>query len=155
MLREAGLTFEEIGARLEVTRERARQLHVAAAGVVTDAARRGALLTRHVVVPHARPSACTTERCRVPMEMSGTLDLSIEALALNVRGVNCLACDGIYYVDDLVRKTEAELLRIPSLGRQTLCEIRDVLGELGLHLGMDVGDKEQAEGTGTVTEPVP
>jgi hypothetical protein len=54
----------------------------------------------------------------------------------SIRTRNCLTNDGIVYVGDLVQKTEAEMLRTPNFGRKSLNEIKEVLAQVGLHLGM-------------------
>ena len=59
----------------------------------------------------------------------------IEELQLNARSVNCLKAESIHYVGDLVQKTDAELLRTPNLGKRSLTEIQEKLGERGLELG--------------------
>jgi hypothetical protein len=55
-----------------------------------------------------------------------------------VRSANCLKNDNIVYIGDLVQKTEAEMLRTPNFGRKSLNEIKEVLAQMGLHLGMEV-----------------
>jgi DNA-directed RNA polymerase subunit alpha len=62
----------------------------------------------------------------------------VDALELSVRTANCLKNDNIVYIGELVQKTEAELPRTPSFGRESLNEIREVLAQMGLHLGMEV-----------------
>jgi len=62
----------------------------------------------------------------------------VEELELSVRSMNCLRNDNIVYIGDLVQKTEAELLRTPNFGRKSLNEIKEVLAQMGLHLGMEV-----------------
>ncbi len=62
----------------------------------------------------------------------------VEELELSVRSMNCLKNDNIVYIGDLVQKTEAELLRTPNFGRKSLNEIKEVLAQMGLHLGMEV-----------------
>jgi DNA-directed RNA polymerase alpha subunit len=54
------------------------------------------------------------------------------------RSANCLKNDGIVYIGDLVQKSEAEMLRTPNLGPRSLNKIKEVLAQMGLHLGMDV-----------------
>jgi hypothetical protein len=63
-----------------------------------------------------------------------------DAVELSVRSANCLKNDNIVYVGDLVQKTEAEMLRTPNFGRKSLNEIKEVLAQMGLHLGTDVPD---------------
>ena len=60
----------------------------------------------------------------------------IDDLELTVRSANCLKAESIYYIGDLVQKTEVELLKTPNLGKKSLTEIKDVLGSRGLALGM-------------------
>ena len=60
----------------------------------------------------------------------------IDDLELTVRSANCLKAENIYYIGDLVQKTEVELLKTPNLGKKSLTEIKDVLGARGLSLGM-------------------
>ncbi|HEX9646941.1 MAG TPA: DNA-directed RNA polymerase subunit alpha [Alphaproteobacteria bacterium] len=62
----------------------------------------------------------------------------VDELELSVRSANCLKNDNIIYIGDLVQKTEAEMLRTPNFGRKSLNEIKEVLGQLGLHLGMQI-----------------
>ncbi len=64
----------------------------------------------------------------------------VEELELSVRSANCLKNDNIIYIGDLVQKTEAEMLRTPNFGRKSLNEIKEVLSEMGLHLGMDIDE---------------
>jgi DNA-directed RNA polymerase subunit alpha len=62
----------------------------------------------------------------------------VDELELSVRSANCLKNDNIVYIGDLIQKTEGEMLRTPNFGRKSLNEIKEVLGIMGLHLGMDV-----------------
>jgi len=59
----------------------------------------------------------------------------IDDLELTVRSANCLKAESIYYIGDLVQRTEVELLKTPNLGKKSLTEIKDVLGARGLSLG--------------------
>jgi len=59
-------------------------------------------------------------------------------LQLSVRSANCLKNDNILYIGDLVQKTEAEMLKTPNFGRKSLNEIKEVLAQMGLSLGMNV-----------------
>ena len=56
----------------------------------------------------------------------------------STRSANCLKNDNIVYIGDLIQKTEAEMLRTPNFGRKSLNEIKEVLVQMGLHLGMEV-----------------
>jgi DNA-directed RNA polymerase subunit alpha len=60
----------------------------------------------------------------------------VEELELSVRSANCLKNENIVYIGDLVQKTESELLRTPNFGRKSLNEIREVLVDMGLELGL-------------------
>ena len=62
----------------------------------------------------------------------------VDDLELSVRSMNCLRNDNIVYIGDLVRKTESEMLRTPNFGRKSLNEIKEVLSQMGLYLGMQV-----------------
>lgn len=62
----------------------------------------------------------------------------VSELELSVRAANCLKNDNIIYIGDLVQRTEAEMLKTPNFGRKSLNEIKQVLTEMGLHLGMDL-----------------
>jgi len=61
----------------------------------------------------------------------------VDELELSVRSANCLKNDNIVYIGDLVKKTEAEMLRTPNFGRKSLNEIKEVLTKMGIHLGME------------------
>ena len=60
----------------------------------------------------------------------------VDDLELTVRSANCLKAENIYYIGDLIQRTEAELLKTPNLGRKSLNEIKEVLATRGLTLGM-------------------
>ncbi len=60
----------------------------------------------------------------------------VDDLELTVRSANCLKAECIYYIGDLVQRTEVELLKTPNLGKKSLTEIKDVLASRGLSLGM-------------------
>lgn len=60
----------------------------------------------------------------------------IDDLELTVRSANCLKAESIYYIGDLIQKTEVELLKTPNLGKKSLTEIKEVLAQRGLSLGM-------------------
>ncbi|MGY0503680.1 DNA-directed RNA polymerase subunit alpha [Luteimonas sp. e5] len=65
-----------------------------------------------------------------------TLLRPIDELELTVRSANCLKAESIYYIGDLIQKTEVELLKTPNLGKKSLTEIKEVLAQHGLSLGM-------------------
>ena len=60
----------------------------------------------------------------------------VDDLELTVRSANCLKAENIYYIGDLIQRTETELLKTPNLGRKSLNEIKEVLAVRGLTLGM-------------------
>jgi DNA-directed RNA polymerase subunit alpha len=60
----------------------------------------------------------------------------VDDLELTVRSANCLKSESIYYIGDLIQRTEVELLKTPNLGKKSLTEIKDVLASRGLSLGM-------------------
>ena len=60
----------------------------------------------------------------------------VDDLELTVRSANCLKAENIYYIGDLIQRTEVELLKTPNLGKKSLTEIKDVLAQQGLSLGM-------------------
>ncbi|MGB7300946.1 MAG: DNA-directed RNA polymerase subunit alpha [Burkholderiaceae bacterium] len=60
----------------------------------------------------------------------------VDDLELTVRSANCLKAENIYYIGDLIQRTENELLKTPNLGRKSLNEIKEVLASRGLTLGM-------------------
>ena len=62
----------------------------------------------------------------------------VDELELSVRSANCLKNDNIVYIGDLIQKSEAEMLRTPNFGRKSLNEIKEVLAQMGLHLGMEI-----------------
>ena len=60
----------------------------------------------------------------------------VDDLELTVRSANCLKAENIFYIGDLIQRTEVELLKTPNLGRKSLTEIKDILALKGLSLGM-------------------
>ena len=71
-----------------------------------------------------------------------TLSRSVDELELSVRSYNCLKNADIKLIGDLVTKTEPEMLRTKNFGRKSLNEIKDILAEMGLSLGMNVDVKK-------------
>jgi len=65
-----------------------------------------------------------------------TLNRSVDELELSVRSANCLENADIHFIGELVQKTEAEMLKTKNFGRKSLKEIKDILSEMGLSLGM-------------------
>lgn len=71
-------------------------------------------------------------------EMEPILLCPVDDLELTVRSANCLKAESIYYVGDLLQRTEVELLKTPNLGKKSLTEIKNVLESKGLSLGMSI-----------------
>ena len=69
-------------------------------------------------------------------EIDPILMRPVDDLELTVRSANCLKAESIYYIGDLIQRTEVELLKTPNLGKKSLTEIKDVLASHGLSLGM-------------------
>jgi DNA-directed RNA polymerase subunit alpha len=84
--------------------------------------------------PHLERREETSEE----MPFNKNLLRKVDELELSVRSANCLKNDNIVYIGDLVQKTEAEMLRTPNFGRKSLNEIKEVLSQMGLHLGMEI-----------------
>ena len=74
----------------------------------------------------------------VEPEFNKNLLKKVDELELSVRSMNCLKNDNITYIGDLVQKTEGEMLRTPNFGRKSLNEIKEVLSNMSLYLGMDL-----------------
>ncbi len=91
-----------------------------------------------VFVNFQEPEAVTKEEAKDELPFSRHLLRKVEELELSVRSANCLKNDNIIYIGDLVQKTEADMLRTPNFGRKSLNEIKEVLTNMGLHLGMKV-----------------
>ena len=71
-------------------------------------------------------------------QMNEVLNRSVEELELSVRSYNCLKNANIQTIGELVQKTEAEMLRTKNFGRKSLNEIKEILGTIGLSLGMKI-----------------
>ncbi|MEH6544522.1 MAG: DNA-directed RNA polymerase subunit alpha [Porticoccaceae bacterium] len=69
-------------------------------------------------------------------EIDPVLLRPVDDLELTVRSANCLKAESIYYIGDLIQRTEVELLKTPNLGKKSLTEIKDVLASRGLSLGL-------------------
>jgi DNA-directed RNA polymerase subunit alpha len=91
-----------------------------------------------VFINFAEPSKAVIEETRPELEFNAALLKKVDELELSVRSANCLKNDNIVYIGDLIQKSEAEMLRTPNFGRKSLNEIKEVLAQMGLHLGMEV-----------------
>ncbi len=79
-----------------------------------------------------------TESVQMDARLNENLYKSVDELELSVRAANCLENAGIRYIGELVIKSESEMLKTKNFGRKTLNEIKDLLSEMGLHLGMKI-----------------
>lgn len=91
-----------------------------------------------VFVNFQEPEVIVKEEEKDELPFSRHLLRKVEELELSVRSANCLKNDNIIYIGDLVQKTEADMLRTPNFGRKSLNEIKEVLTNMTLHLGMNV-----------------
>ena len=82
-------------------------------------------------------AARSAEDDKPDLDFNPALLKKVDELELSVRSANCLKNDNIVYIGDLIQKSEAEMLRTPNFGRKSLNEIKEVLAQMGLHLGMD------------------
>jgi DNA-directed RNA polymerase subunit alpha len=81
-----------------------------------------------------RPTPAAIETPKAP-QVDPILLRPVDDLELTVRSANCLKAENIYYIGDLIQRTETELLKTPNLGRKSLNEIKEVLASRGLTLG--------------------
>jgi DNA-directed RNA polymerase subunit alpha len=91
-----------------------------------------------VFVNFQEPEAGGLQEAKDELPFSRHLLRKVDELELSVRSANCLKNDNIIYIGDLVQKTEVDMLRTPNFGRKSLNEIKEVLTNMGLHLGMKV-----------------
>lgn len=84
------------------------------------------------------PEETTLEDKIAELPFNKNLLLKVDELELSVRSANCLKNDNIIYIGDLVQKTESEMLRTPNFGRKSLNEIKELLANMDLHLGMQI-----------------
>ena len=102
-----------------------------------EAIRRAAtILQQQVAVFVDLESSDSPEEKQVEEQIAPILLRPVDDLELTVRSANCLKAENIYYIGDLIRRTEVELLKTPNLGKKSLTEIKDVLASRGLSLGM-------------------
>ncbi len=86
------------------------------------------------------PEIQQDENLAEKLSFNSNLLKKVEELELSVRSANCLKNDNIIYIGDLVQKSESEMLRTPNFGRKSLNEIKEVLMQMDLNLGMSVPD---------------
>jgi len=92
----------------------------------------------NIFINFDEPSKVVIEDTKPELEFNAALLKKVDELELSVRSANCLKNDNIVYIGDLIQKTEAEMLRTPNFGRKSLNDIKEVLAQMGLHLGMEV-----------------
>jgi len=88
--------------------------------------------------------AVTSTDDRKPEIRNENLNRSVEELELSVRSYNCLKNANIQTIGELVQKTEAEMLKTKNFGRKSLNEIKEILGTMGLSLGMKIDEHGNA-----------
>ena len=104
-----------------------------------DAIRHAALLLQEQLSVFVDLSGKQDEfPARVESDVDPILLRPVDDLELTVRSANCLKAESIYYVGDLIQRTEVELLKTPNLGKKSLTEIKNVLASRGLSLGMQL-----------------
>ena len=86
------------------------------------------------------PQTAVEEERKDDLPFNKNLLRKVDELELSVRSANCLKNDNIIYIGDLVQKTEADMLRTPNFGRKSLNEIKEVLAQMGLNLGMEISN---------------
>ena len=102
-----------------------------------EAVRRAASILRDQLSVFVDLEGKEESRAATPeVEMDPILLRPVDDLELTVRAANCLKAENIYYIGDLIQRTEVELLKTPNLGKKSLTEIKDVLASHGLSLGM-------------------
>ncbi|MEL7027758.1 MAG: DNA-directed RNA polymerase subunit alpha [Pseudomonadota bacterium] len=90
-----------------------------------------------IFINFEEPKQATAEDAVSELPFNPSLLKKVDELELSVRSANCLKNDNIVYIGDLIQKSEAEMLRTPNFGRKSLNEIKEVLAQMGLHLGME------------------
>ena len=102
-----------------------------------ESIRRSATILQHQLIAFVDLEANTIVQPQAQEELIDPVLLrSVDDLELTVRSANCLKAESIYYIGDLVQRTEVELLKTPNLGKKSLTEIKDVLASRDLNLGM-------------------
>jgi DNA-directed RNA polymerase subunit alpha len=113
-----------------------------------EAIRRCATILQHqlsafIELKHEEPKFVSPEE----EEINPILLKSVDDLELTVRAANCLKAENIYYIGDLVQRSEHDLLKTPNLGKKSLLEIKNVLSLRGLGLGMKLDNWPPKTGT--------
>src|SRR3982074_3072809 len=97
----------------------------------------------------------TSSEERKPEIKNENLNRSVEELERSVRSYNCLKNANIQSIGELVQKTEAEMLKTKNFGRKSLNEIKEILGTMGLSLGMKIDEHGNAVPGPTSNVPLP
>lgn len=95
-------------------------------------------LTTFINFDETEEKETVEERKPEPPKINEHLFKTVDALELSVRAANCLENANIKYIGELVTKTEADMLKTKNFGRKSLNEIKDILLEMGLTLGMKI-----------------
>lgn len=107
-----------------------------------EAIRRSATILRNQLDAFVDLSCEKKQEVEIERRKDNKIDhallLPVDDLELTVRSANCLKAENIYYIGDLVKRTEVELLKTPNLGKKSLNEIKNVLKIRGLSLGMHI-----------------
>ncbi|MEW5702693.1 MAG: DNA-directed RNA polymerase subunit alpha [Candidatus Zixiibacteriota bacterium] len=82
------------------------------------------------------------------------LNMRVDEMELSVRSSNCLRAANIMTLEDLVKRTESEMLKYRNFGRKSLTELNGILAELGLHFGMDVEKYKEPASEAVMAEPL-
>ena len=102
-----------------------------------DAVRRAATILHEQIAVFVQLEETSRSAGEISEEKIDPLLLRpVDDLELTVRSANCLKAENIYYIGDLIQRTEVELLKTPNLGKKSLTEIKDVLAGRGLSLGL-------------------
>ena len=102
-----------------------------------EAIRRAATILQHQLAVFVDLQSQVASEPEEPEdEIDPILLRPVDDLELTVRSANCLKAEDIYYIGDLIQRTEVELLKTPNLGKKSLTEIKDVLATRGLSLGL-------------------
>src|SRR5881396_3010697 len=99
-------------------------------------------LLTHFPVSTPQEEAAERDEARPRTELNENLFRNVDELELSVRASNCLKTANIRTIADLVQKSEAELLKTKNFGKKSLNEIKTILGEMGLALGMRLDPEE-------------
>ena len=140
------VTYKVDNSRVgQVTDHDKLSLEVTTSGVVSpdDAVALAARILQdqlNLFINFEEPSEAKVEEREENLPFNKNLLRKVDELELSVRSANCLKNDNIIYIGDLVQKSETDMLRTPNFGRKSLNEIKEVLTQMGLHLGMDIVD---------------